>query len=94
MTIDINSRYYYSTIDYIQLVENSDNTPIVFYEFDSIGTITYRIHVYTEGERLDDIAFQYWGRPKMWWMIPEYNPQLTDFTNITPGTELKIILNV
>jgi hypothetical protein len=94
MSIDINSRYYYSTIDYIQLVEGGDNDAIVFYEFDTIGTITYTKHVYVEGERLDAIAYKYWGRPNLWWVIPEYNPSVTDFTNLTPGTELIIPTNV
>jgi len=92
--IDFNSRYYYSDIDYIQLVENGDNKAIVFYEFDDIGTIQFTYHIYTEGERLDEIAAAYYQRPGLWWVIPEYNPEISDFLNIAPGTKLRMPLNV
>lgn len=84
------SRYYNQLIDYFSFQETSDELPIVFYEFDAFGKITWSEHVYAEGERLDQISFNYYGRPDFWWLIPEYNPNIDDFTNIVPGTVLKI----
>jgi len=76
------------------IYKNEQNKKLGFYQFDDIGSIQYATHVYTEGERLDDIAHQYYKRPHLWWIIPEYNPELTDFHNIAPGTRLRIPLNV
>lgn len=84
------SRYYNQLIDYFSFIENSDEFPIVFYEFDAPGTTTWTEHVYTYGERLDQISFKYYGRPDFWWLIPEYNPVIDDFNNISPGTVLRI----
>ena len=90
MTIQGSSRYFNSDIEYIQLTANGGDTPVVFYDFTEIGKITYDIHVYTQGERLDDIANKYYGKPGLWWVIPEYNPTILDFQNLLPGTELVI----
>lgn len=85
-----NSRYYNQLIDYISFYPTGDNYPIVFYSMDAPGLSTWSEHIYSAGERLDSIAYQYYSRPDLWWIIPEYNPQVYDFDNITPGTVLKI----
>ena len=84
------SRYYTQLIDYLSFYPDGDNYPIVFYEFDAPGTITWIDHQYLEGERLDQLAQKYYNRPDLWWVIPEYNPNISDFNNITPGTILKV----
>lgn len=84
------SRYYHQLIDYLAFYPEGDNYPIVFYEMDAPGLATWSEHVFSEGERLDQLSYQYYHRPDLWWVIPEYNPQVPDFNNITPGTVLKI----
>jgi len=90
MTIYKGSRYEYSVIDFVSTKLNGDANPIVFYEFTDIGKVTYYEHTYIQGERLEQIAAKYYKNPQAWWLIPEYNPQITDFTNIPTGTILKI----
>jgi hypothetical protein len=84
------SRYYTQLIDYISFYEGGDNYPIVFYEFDAPGIVTWFEHVYSVGERLDQISQQYYYRPDLWWVIPEYNPEIDDFNNIVPGTIIRV----
>lgn len=85
------SRYYNQLIDYLAFSTDGDNYPIVFYEFDNPGKISWYEHVYQEGERLDQISQKYYERPDFWWMIPEYNPTIDDFTNIPAGTIIKVL---
>jgi hypothetical protein len=85
-----NSRYYHQTIDFVSFKENGDAKPIVFYEFDVPGKISWWEHIYVDGERLEAIAYRYYKRCDYWWLIPEYNPEISDFTNIKPGTVLKV----
>ena len=85
-----NSRYYNQLIDYISFYPEGDNYPIVFYEFDEPGKISWWEHIYTDGERLEALANKYYKRPDLWWLIPEYNPNINDFNNITAGTVLRI----
>jgi hypothetical protein len=85
-----NSRYYTQLIDYVSFTQDGNSNPIVFYEFDVIGKISWWEHTYNQNERLEQLAYQYYKRPDYWWIIPEYNPEIVDFTNIAPGTIIRI----
>lgn len=41
-------------------------------------------------DRLDNLAFELYGDPKLWWVIAELNHILDPFTEIKVGTELRI----
>ena len=90
MAIYRGSRYEYSTVDYFSTTVNGTEEPVVFYSFSDLGYVRYWQHTYVEGERLDQIAYQYYQRPQYWWIIPEYNPEITDLNNIPAGTVLRI----
>lgn len=90
MAILSNSRYQLSTIGYLQKKVDGDTTPIIFYTPDELGIVSYTIHTYVERETLHQLSWKYYNRPDFWWVIPEYNPEILDFLNITPGTELRI----
>lgn len=90
MPIYKGSRYEYSTIDHFKTTTTGDVKPTVFYSFSDLNLTNYWLHTYMGGERLDEIAFKYYNRPEYWWIIPEYNPEILDINNITPGTVLRI----
>jgi hypothetical protein len=85
-----NSRYEYSVVDFFAVTEEGDTNPVVFYKFSNLGLTSWREHIYVEGERLDQISNQYYKRPGFWWIIMEYNPEITDITDIPAGTTLRI----
>jgi hypothetical protein len=85
-----NSRYYNQLIDHVAFVQDGPAKPIVFYELDVPGTVRWWQHTYKQGERLEQIAYQYYRRSDFWWLIPEYNPEIGDFVTIKPGTVLRI----
>ena len=90
MSIYQGSRYYDKFVDFVAFEDGGDKLPIVFYSFSSIGTFSWQEHVYVEGERMDTISNQYYKTPDLWWIIPEYNPQVEDFLNIPGGTIIRI----
>lgn len=90
MTIYKGSRYEYSTVDYVSTSINGDENPIVFYGITPLSSVSFYEHQYVSGERLDQLAFQYYKDPSYWWVIPEFNPQITDFTNIPDGTIIRM----
>lgn len=90
MAIVSGSRYETSIVDYFKKDENGATYPIVFYAFDSLSNISFSTHTFIEGETLQGLSSQYYGRPNLWWVIAEYNPELTDFINIPSGTEIRI----
>lgn len=90
MSIYKGSRYEYSTIDYFSTKIDGPERPYVMYTFSNLGLTNFWEHRYIQGERLEQIAFKYYNRPDFWWVIPEYNPQITDINNIESGTILRI----
>jgi hypothetical protein len=84
------SRYENTAFDFIQLEEKGDLVPVAFYQFPTIGLLTYSYHTYQEGERLDQLAVKYFKNPGLWWIITQVNPEVTDILNIAPGTKLRI----
>jgi nucleoid-associated protein YgaU len=90
MAIYKGSRYEYSTVDFVAKTPNGDQNPIVFYSISDFTAVSYYEHTYITGERLDQISVKYYKTPSLWWLIPEFNPQLVDFTNIPTGTVLRI----
>jgi nucleoid-associated protein YgaU len=90
MSIFQGSRYEFSVVDFVSVSEDADANAVVFYEVEDIGVITYKEHTYKQGERLDNIAFDYYQDPALWWVILDVNPEITDPTNIKPGTVIRI----
>jgi nucleoid-associated protein YgaU len=84
------SRYQFSTVDFFNTKTTKSEQPVIFYTFSKLGLLSYWEHQYVQGERLDQIASKYYQNPKSWWLIAEYNPQIVNFTTITPGTILRI----
>jgi nucleoid-associated protein YgaU len=90
MTIYLGSRYEDSTVDFVAFTENTDALPVVFYEFSEIGRIEYTEYTWKEGDRLDNLAMEFYNDPEKWWLIPEYNPEIEDASSIPAGKVLRI----
>lgn len=89
--IPSSSRYYGQTLDALSLSEDGQPKAVVFYKFDDPEDVPYFIHTYAFGERLDQLAYKYYQRPDLWWLITEYNPEVKNFFDIPAGTELRIL---
>ena len=94
MAIYRGSRYESSVVDFIVLEPNGDALPVVFYEFSEFGFVPFIEHRVEEGERLDQISNKYYKTPNLWWLIPEFNPQIKDTVSVPAGTIVRILLNV
>ena len=90
MAIVSGSRYEYSLVDYFRKDEHGETYPIVFYEFDDLDEISFTTHTYKKGETLQGLSQQYLRTPQLWWTIAEYNPEITDFVNLSENTVLRI----
>ena len=90
MSIRAGSRYEKSVVDYFRKTENGQAYPIVFYNFDTLDSISYSTHTFVKGETLTAISWKYFNRPDLWWVIAEYNPEITNLVSIEGGTILRI----
>jgi nucleoid-associated protein YgaU len=88
MTISATSRYAQSTVVPItvngqprQTIVSSEQIPFV---------IKFVFHQVTSNERIDNIAYQFYGDATRWWVIADANPEIMDWSTITEGTLIRI----
>ncbi|WP_159048631.1 hypothetical protein [Streptomyces sp. NRRL F-4489] len=52
-----------------------------------VRAISYR---WQDGDRVDTVATEFYRDPTQWWRIAEVNPEILDWTEIAPGTAIRI----
>jgi Phage Tail Protein X len=90
MPIYMGSRYDRAVVDFVSFYQGGDAAPVVFYSFSDIGRLTYSEYTWKDGDRLDQVAMKFFKDSSRWWLIPEYNPHITDLQSIPAGTVIKI----
>lgn len=53
-------------------------------------TFSYSEYQWTDADRLDTLAQTRYGDPSKWWQIADGNPEILDWTQIRPGTIIRI----
>lgn len=83
-----NGRYRDSTI----ITLDVDNLPrqIIFPSTPVPYTFQYRAYIWTGADRVDSISNNVYGDPSKWWMIAAGNPEVLDWSQIQPGTIIRI----
>lgn len=51
---------------------------------------SYFIYEWVETDRIDNVAHRFLGSPNLWWRIMDFNPDIIDPFNISPGTPIRI----
>ena len=85
------SRYENTNIRKKSLLPNQKNKVMSYATtiYEKVPENNNDIYVITqEGDRLDNLAFQYYGDPKLWWYIATANQIST--VNVPHGTSLRI----
>jgi phage tail protein X len=52
--------------------------------------ISYTYYRVIDGERVDTIAHDFYGRGDFWWMIADANPEILDWMALDPGTVIRV----
>jgi hypothetical protein len=84
------SRYYDSVVDYFTISATAENTPVLLYEFSDFGNMDYVDYSWKNGDRIDNLAAQFFLFPNRWWIIAEFNPKIDDWLNVPAGTIIRI----
>lgn len=50
----------------------------------------YFLYDWVETDRIDNVANKFLGSPNLWWRIMDFNPDIIDPFNISPGTQIRI----
>lgn len=52
--------------------------------------INYTYHRVTAADRVDTLAYDYYGNAQLWWMIADANPEIIDWLGLEPGEVIRI----
>jgi nucleoid-associated protein YgaU len=87
--ISATSRYADSTLVTEPL---NDGTDVVVITPGPAVSFTFNYVFYnTNGaDRIDDIAYAYYGDPTQWWRIADANPQIMNWLTVPPATIIRI----
>jgi nucleoid-associated protein YgaU len=83
-----NSRYAASQV--IALDKDGQVVNVIIQGQQTAQTFSYVSHVLTTLDRLDNLSSQYFGDPTQWWVIANANPEIIDWTALTPGTIIRV----
>jgi nucleoid-associated protein YgaU len=86
--ISANSRYAASTV--ISVDKDGQPVNVITPGQQQPQTISYVSHMVTDLDRLDNLSNQYYGDPTAWWIIANANPEIIDWTNLTPGAIIRV----
>jgi hypothetical protein len=83
-----NSRYADSELTLVASGRGTNLTIVPGQQREWSFNFTY--HQLTSADRLDLLATQYYGDPRMWWHIADANPEVLSWETLTPGQIIRI----
>jgi phage tail protein X len=91
MTISATSRYAQSTV--LSILVNGQPRQTIVSSEQVPFSIQYTFHQVTSNERIDNIAYQFYGDATRWWVIADANPEILDWSNLPQGTLIRVPVN-
>lgn len=86
--INANSRYANNAVATVDV--NGKSRQVIVSSSPEVTSFTYVAHIYASDETIDGLAYTYFGDPTQWWQIANVNPEIMDWSAITPGTVIRI----
>lgn len=87
--IGANSRYTTATIT-TEVGPDGDTRQEMRPAFPRARQISYTFYRVTSADRIDTIAYDFYGNAQLWWLIADANPEITDWLDLEPGEVLRI----
>jgi nucleoid-associated protein YgaU len=86
--ISADSRYAQSTVIPVQV--KKDIRFVIVPSEQQAYTFSYQFYLVVAGDRIDNIAYQFYGDPLRWWVIADANPQIMDWSVLIPGELIRV----
>lgn len=86
--INSNSRYRDSIV--LVVDKNGTDVQVITPNSPVSYTFSYVFYVTDSSDRLDSIAFAFYGDPTKWWQIADANPEIINWKSLPAGTVLRI----
>lgn len=89
MAIAAGSRYQAGTVQRI-MDASGVYRPTILMPDRGERRFNYTGYMVRDDDRIDLLAYQFYGDSTMWWFIAEANPEIMNWSNLTAGTVLRI----
>lgn len=86
--ISADSRYADSSLTLVASGRGTNLTVVPSVQREWTFKFTY--HQLTGSDRIDLLADKYFGDARAWWNIADANPEIMDWTVLTPGQTIRI----
>lgn len=83
------SRYANSKLVIVKK-DNGTNVQVIVPSNARSFTFNYVFYTFGGQDRVDTIAEAFYGDPKQWWRIGDANPEILDWSSVSPGTHIRI----
>ncbi|WP_019629584.1 hypothetical protein [Actinomadura atramentaria] len=87
MAIPASSRYYGANVVPVEVNGQVRNT---MYPGEQGPFVFSYTKVLLGPRRLDQLAYEVYGDDQQWWRIADANPEIVDFFDLPPDTELRV----
>lgn len=84
-----NSRYAGYTLELITDNQGDTRNTILLPEPKAVS-FTYLTYSWTHLDRIDTLAYRFFGNATLWWKIANANPEILYWDIVTPGTQVRI----
>lgn len=86
--ISADSRYSQSTVAAVEV--NGAPRFVIVPSEEQAYSFSFQFYLVLQGDRIDNIAFRFYGDPLRWWVIADANPQIMDWSVLLPGTLIRV----
>lgn len=83
-----NSRYVDSTV--VTVDKDGSDVAVIVPSAQKPYSFAYANHQVALGERIENLAYQYYTDATLWWRIADGNPEILFWDALVPGTILRI----
>lgn len=83
------SRYYGRTITLLPSNEGDARLTILPPEPDDV-TFNFTYYRWVDGDRIDVVAYNFYGDATLWWVIADANPEVMEWSSIARGTVIRV----
>jgi hypothetical protein len=89
MPVLSNSRYNSQSIIMVTSAPDGKSTKAVFGPIAPMPK-TFTFYMVQEGDRYDKLANQFYGRPDLWWLLANANPEIFYPDGLLSGTLIRV----
>lgn len=89
MTIFSNSRYAGDALDLVTDNQGVTRNTIILPQPSAVQ-FRFLNYTWTSVDRIDLLAYRFFGNSVLWWQIGQANPEVLYWDSVTPGTTIRI----